>query len=199
MARLDHDQQLLTATLLVVGARGAGKTALLRTVRDRVPVSRHRQGSAGAALTDPLLDWLALDLGTIGGWQVHVDLFAVSGSRNYDATRRLLLAEADGLLLLADSQAARLDDNAAAFRALTEQLVDREGAVRDLPRVFCWTKQDLPEELILSPDALRDALNRHGAPAFATAALKGEGVLEALHALVTLVMRRLAPARAPRS
>lgn len=198
MARLDHEQQLLTATLLVVGARGAGKTSLLRTVRERVPASRHREAS-GAALADPLLDWLALDLGTIGGWRVHVDLFAVSGTRNYDATRRVLLSDADGLLLLADSQAARLDDNAAAFRSLTEQLVDRDGALRDLPRVFCWTKQDLPEELILSPTAMSETLNLSGAPAYPVAVLKGGGVLEALHALVTLVMRRLAPAREARS
>ena len=146
-------------------------------------------------LADPLLDWLALDLGNIGGWRVHVDMFAVAGARSYDATRRLLLADADGLLLLADSQAARLDDNATAFRSLTEQLVDREGAVRDLPKVYCWTKQDLPEELILAPGALGAALNPHGAPAYPAAVLRGEGVLEALHALVTLVMRRLAPAR----
>jgi signal recognition particle receptor subunit beta len=192
MARISPGQQQLTATLLVVGARGAGKTALLRTVRERVPVSRHLGGNA---LADPLLDWLALDLGSIGGWRVHVDLFAVAGARNYDATRRLLLADADGLLLPADSQAARLEDNAAAFRSLGEQLVDREGAVRDVPRVFCWTKQDLPEELLLTPTALAEALNPHGAPAFSAAVLRGEGVLEALHALVTLVMRRLAPAR----
>jgi hypothetical protein len=61
--------------------------------------------------------------------------------------------------------------------------------------VFCWTKQDLPEELLLTPTALAEALNPHGAPALSAAVLRGEGVLEALHALVTLVMRRLAPAR----
>jgi hypothetical protein len=82
------------------------------------------------------------------------------------------------------------------LRALAEQLVDREGTARDVPRVFCWTKQDLPEELVLAPEALHAALNPHGAPAFAVSVLKGSGVLEALHALVTLVMRRLAAARA---
>jgi signal recognition particle receptor subunit beta len=196
MARLDPEQQVLTATLLIVGARGVGKSALLRTVRERVPASRHRDRPAAGAVPDPLLDWLALDLGNIGGWGVHVDLFAVAGTRNYDTTRRLLLADTDGLLLLADSQASRLEDNAAAFRTLAEQLVDREGAPRAVPRVFCWTKQDLPEELILSPEALNAALNPHGDPAFRTAVLKGEGVLEALHALVALMMRRLAPVRA---
>jgi GTPase SAR1 family protein len=196
MARLDSEHQVLTATLLIVGARGVGKTALLRTVRERVPASRHRDSPAAGAVPDPLLDWLALDLGNIGGWRVHVDLFAVAGTRNYDATRRLLLADTDGLLVLADSQASRLEDNAAVLRTLTEQLVDREGTPRDVPRVFCWTKQDLPEELILSSEALNAALNPHGDPAFRTAVLKGEGVLEALHALVTLMMRRLAPARA---
>lgn len=195
MARIVHEEQRLTATLLVAGPRGAGKSSVLRTVRERVPPSRRRDAGSGGRLSDPLLDWLPLDLGTIGGWRVHVDLFAIAGTHTPDATRRLLLADADGLLLVADSQAARLEDNTAAFRALGEQLVDREGMVRDLPRVFCYSKQDLPEELILAPAALGAALNPYGAPQFPAAVLRGEGVLESLHALVTLVMRRLAPAR----
>lgn len=196
MARLDHDARALTATLLVVGPRRAGKTSLLRTVRRRVPLAR-RPGDAaeGDAAADPLLDWLPLDLGTIAGWSVRVDCYATSGRRSYDATRRLLMDDADGLLLVLDSQAARLDDDLATLRGLQEQLLDREGAVRDLPRVLCYTKQDLPEELVLAPAALDAALNDAGSPSFGVAALQGTNVLEALHALVTLVMRRLAARR----
>jgi signal recognition particle receptor subunit beta len=195
MPRVDASQRLLNATLLVVGPRGAGKTAVLRSVRERVPADRLRDSSVGAAQAEPLLDWLALDLGAIGGWRVHVDLFAVGGNRHPDATRRLLFADADGLLLVADSQGARLDDNSSTFHGLTDLLLDREGGVRDVPRVFCWSKQDLPDELILSPEALGNALNPSGAPAYPAAVLRGDGVLEALHALVTLVMRRFAPVR----
>ncbi len=192
MARLDHDARALTATLLVVGPRRAGKTAFLRAVRQRVPADRRpgdRATDGGAA--DPLVDWLPLDLGTIAGWRVRIDCYAVSGRRAYDSTRRLLFDNADGLLLVLDSEAARLDDNLTQLRALQEQLLDREGAVRDLPRVLCYTKRDLPEELLLAPAALDAAVNEGAAPSFAINALHGDNVLEALHVLVTLVMRRL--------
>lgn len=197
MARLDHDRRALSATILLVGPRCGGTSALLRTIRARVPAERRPGDPAREGATaDPLLDWLPLDLGVIGGWQVRIDCYAVAGRGRYDTTRRLLLEEADGVLLVFDSQAARLDDNLAALHALQEQLLDREGGIRDLPQVCCYTKQDLPEELILAPPALDAALNPRGAPSFAVRALTGENVLEALHALVTLVMRRLAVARA---
>lgn len=201
MARLDHDTRSLSATLLVVGPRRGGKTSLLRAVRERVPASRRPGDRAtSAAAADPLLDWLPLDLGTIAGWRVRVDCYAVSGRRGYDSTRRLLFDDADGLLLVLDGQAARLDDNLAVLRTLQEQLLDRDGAVRDLPRVLCYTKGDLPEELLLAPAALDAALNDGAAPSFAINALHGDNVLEALHVLVTLMMRRLvAPRREPAS
>lgn len=196
MARLDHDARALGATLLLIGPRGAGASSLLRTIRARVPAERRPGDPARAGATaDPLLDWLPLDLGVIGGWQVRVDCYAVSSRSNYDTTRRVLLEDADGLMFVLDSQAARLDDNLAALRTVQEQLLDREGRVRDLPQVCCYTKQDLPEELLLAPPALDAALNPRGAPSFAVRTLAGDNVLESLHALVTLVMRRLATAR----
>lgn len=196
MARLDHEARSLGATLLLIGPRGAGASTLLRTIRARVPASRRPDDPArlGTA-ADPLLDWLPLDLGTIAGWRVRVDCYAVSSRGSYDTTRRLLLQEADGLLLVLDSQAARLDDNTAALRGLQEHLLDRDGRVRDLPQVLCYTKQDLPEELVLAPAALDAALNPGGAPGYGVRALSGENVLEALHALVTLVLRRLVTTR----
>jgi hypothetical protein len=201
VARLDPDGGRLHTTLVVMGPRRAGKSTLLRTVRDHVPADRLRRATGDGPLTpldgDALLDWLPLDLGRIGGRLVAVDLYAVSGSRAYDTTRRLLLQDADGLLLVLDSQAARLDDNLAALRELQDELLDRDGDLRDIPRVFCYGKQDLPEELVLTREVLDEALNFRGAPSFAADLLGGEGVLEALHALVTLTLRRLGPAPQP--
>ena len=74
-------------------------------------------------------------------------------------------------------------------------LLDRDGDLRDLPLVLLYNKQDLPAEMILTPDALGEALNFRGAPSFACDALRGVGVLEALHSGVTRMMRRLAPAQ----
>lgn len=198
MARIIGDRHEITATLVVFGAARAGKSSVLRCVHDRVAPARVGQlvplGSPPSGV--PLLDWLPLDLGIIGGWQARVNLYGIPAECHADATRRLVLSDADGILFVADSQASRLGENIEALRALQSQLLDRDGDVRDVPLVFLYNKQDLPAELILTPDALGEALNFRGAPSYACDALRGVGVLEALHSGVSRMMRRLAPARA---
>ena len=198
MARLDPHRRAVIATIVVFGPMRAGKSSVLRAIHDHVPPARRGAlPPLGAdAAHAPFLDWLPLDLGTIAGWHVKVHLYAVAGQASYDSTRRLLLGDADGILFVADSQAARLDENIAALRTLEEQLLERDGDRRDVPHVFCHTKQDLPRELILPPAALDEALNFRGAPSSGADALRATGVLESLHRLVALVMRRLTSAPA---
>jgi signal recognition particle receptor subunit beta len=195
MARFDATRRELVATVLLTGPAGAGKRSLVEAIRNRLP--EHRR-----ALESPpppgVLSWLPLDLGRIGGWQVRLQLYVLPERGDGEATRRLLISEADGLLAVLDSQASRLDDNLAALRRMQEAMLDREGDIRDMPTVFLYTKQDLPRELILPLEELDDALNFRGAISRSAIIPTGSGVLEALHAIVTLVLRRLAPAAADR-
>ncbi|HET9065193.1 MAG TPA: GTPase domain-containing protein [Gemmatimonadales bacterium] len=189
MARLDPSTRVLHATLVVFGARQSGKSTMLRALRDRLPSPPNRD-TPTVALREPLLDWLPLDLGEIGSWRVRLDLYAVSSRAHYTATRRLLLADADGVFVMVDSQAARLDDNLAMLGSLREGLEQPDSEGRTVPRVFCFSKQDLPAELILAPAALNASLNPAGDPAFGADLLRGRGALDPLHALVTRVLRR---------
>lgn len=199
MARIFSERRELVATMVVFGAARTGKSSILRCIHDRVAPERVQAAALGAPPGGvPLLDWLPLDLGVVAGWRTLVHLYAVPSDRIGDATRRLVLADADGVLFAADSQAARLGENLEALRALQDQLLDRVGDARDLPMVFMYTKQDLPAELILARDALDEALNFRAMPSFRCDALRGNGVLEALHAGVTRMMRRFA-AVSPRS
>lgn len=197
MARLVRDRQELTATLVVYGAARAGKSSILRCIHDRVAPARlgerHPLGSPPSGV--PLLDWLPLELGVISGWQARVNLYGVPADRHADTTRRMVLADADGILFVVDSQAVRLSENIDALVSLEGQLLDRDGDRRSIPIVLVYNKQDLPSEMILTPDTLGEALNFRNVPSFACDALRGGGVLEALHAGVTRMMRRLAPQR----
>jgi signal recognition particle receptor subunit beta len=197
VARIDAERRELAATVVVYGAPKSGKTTILHCIRDRVTPERRGGFSpfgsdAGVA---PLLDWLPLDLGVIAGWQARVDLYAIPDQRHADATRRLILADADGVLFAADAQAARLGENITALSSLRDNLDDHDGRPRELPTVFLYTKADLPAELRLGKAAMNQALNPRANPDFLCSALRGEGVLEALHCLIVLVMRRLAPGR----
>lgn len=201
MARVETDRRDLTATVVVYGPPKAGKTAMLHCIQDRVtPDKRSALSPFGSeSSTATLLDWLPLELGRIGGWKVRVNLYAIPDQRHADATRRLILADADAVLFAADAQAVRLAENAAALERLGDNLRDHDSRTRRVPMVLAYTKCDLPAELLLPPGSLRRELNPDGVPEFACSALRGDGVLEALHATITLMMRSLAPLPGPRA
>jgi signal recognition particle receptor subunit beta len=197
MPRIDVDRRDLTLTVAVYGAPRVGKTTILHCIQDRV--TPERRGTISPFGTDfgvaPMLDWLPLELGTISGWRTRVNLYAIPDQRHADATRRLILGDADGVLFAADAQAARLAENLAALRSLRDNLDDHDGHPRDVPMVLLYTKHDLPVELLLTRGALNAELNPRGVPDFMCSALRGEGVLEALHSVITIVMRQFAPLR----
>jgi mutual gliding-motility protein MglA len=197
MAHVHAESKEVTATFAVVGAARAGKSAILRCIFDRIAPERRGAlaPSGDGPAAGPLMDWLPLDLGRLGGWNVHVHLYAIPMVAHADATRRVVLADADGVLFVSDSQASRLEDNVVALRSLRDQLAERPDPAHDPVTVFLHNKRDLPTELLLTATALDEALNPEGAASFECDALRGLGVLEALHAGVTLVMRRLVPAR----
>ena len=132
----------------------------------------------------------------ISGFTTRFQLYTVPGQVYYNATRRLVLQGADGVVFVADSQARRFDENLESFRNLQENLLEQGVDIRQLPLVLQYNKQDLPPDLVLSPAELDDALNFRSVTSVPADALHGSGVFETLKALSTAVLHRLA-ARTP--
>ena len=184
------EEMPLTVTLIVAGAARTGKSAFLRAVQERL---QPREGATAASISTPaLLDWLPVPLGPIGGREVVLHLYVVPAPGSADATRRLVLAEAAGVVFVADAQAHRLDDNLAAMADLWAGLGDVSEHPRRVPMVIFYSKHDLPADLVLGRSALDDLINFAGVPSFAGDALRGDGVLEALQAVIGPALRRLA-------
>jgi len=139
-------------------------------------------------------DFLPLELGTISGFTTRFQLYTVPGQVYYNATRKLVLQGADGVVFVADSQARQLDENIESLQNLQINLLDSGMDARDMPVVFQYNKQDLPVDLVLAPRELDEALNFRGRPSFAADALSGDGVFETLKGISELVLRRLSEA-----
>jgi signal recognition particle receptor subunit beta len=116
----------------------------------------------------------------------------VPGQVYYNATRRLVLQGADGVVFVADSQARQLDENLESLQNLQANLLELGVDARTVPLVLQYNKQDLPRELILQTAALDDALNFREVPSFPADALHGSGVFETLKGISELVLKRLA-------
>jgi signal recognition particle receptor subunit beta len=183
----------ITCKLVYYGPGRSGKTSNLLYIHGRVPADRRGNMVSLATQSDRTLffDFLPLELGVISGFTTRFQLYTVPGQVYYNATRRLVLQGADGVVFVADSQARRFDDNLESFQDLQENLLAQGVDVRQLPLVLQYNKQDLPPDLILSRPDLDDALNFRSVPSLAADALHGSGVFETLKALSSLVLQRL--------
>jgi signal recognition particle receptor subunit beta len=162
-------------------------------VYSQVPSDRKGQMVSLATQTDRTLffDFLPLDLGTISGFTTKFQLYTVPGQVYYNATRKLVLQGADGVVFVADSQLRQLDENMESLQNLHANILEHGLDIRTMPLVIQFNKQDLPPELILTPPELDDALNFRGLQTFPADALHGAGVFETLKGIAAGVLRKL--------
>ncbi len=193
MSLINFTTREITCKIVYYGPGRSGKTTNLQYIYERVPGDRRGRMVSLATQTDRTLffDFLPLELGTISGFTTRFQLYTVPGQVYYNATRKLVLQGADGVVFVADSQARQLDENIESLQNLQSNLLEQGVDVRELPMVFQYNKQGLPKELVLTEGELDEALNFRGLSSFGADALTGNGVFETLKSVSEHVLRRL--------
>ncbi|MEN8374394.1 MAG: gliding-motility protein MglA [Gemmatimonadota bacterium] len=191
MSLVNYSTREITCKIVYYGPGRSGKTTNLQHVHGRLPRGRTGEMMSLATETDRTLffDFLPLDLGSISGFRTRLQLYTVPGQVYYDATRKLVLRGADGVVFVADSQPRVLAENVTSLRNLHENLSAEGLDVREVPLVMQYNKRDLPDALPV--EVLSDVLNFRGVPEYAATAISGEGVFETLRTASELVLRRL--------
>jgi signal recognition particle receptor subunit beta len=194
MSLVNFTTREITCKIVYYGPGRSGKTTNLQYIHGRVPEDRRGRMVSLATQSDRTLffDFLPIDLGAISGFTTRFQLYTVPGQVYYNATRKLVLQGADGVVFVADSQARRFDENVESLQNLQENLLEQGVDVRAIPMVYQYNKQDLPPDLVLGVEELDDALNFREIRSFAADALHGPGVFETLKGISELVLRRLA-------
>lgn len=188
MAQVNPLTRELLIKLVYYGPGLGGKTTSLQRIHASSPPETRGQIVSLATPVDRTLyfDFLPLRTDSIRGHHVRLQLFTVPGQVYFNATRKLVLTGADGVCFVADSQRARMDANLESFENLAENLEAQGRTLSDIPLVFQFNKRDLPG--VMSIEEMDAELNALGVPVFPTSAATGEGVLEALDALVQAVI-----------
>ena len=191
MSLVNYSTREITSKIVYYGPGRSGKTTNLQYIHGQVPEDRRGRMVSLATETDRTLffDFLPLDLGTISGFQTRFQLYTVPGQVYYDATRKLVLQGADGVVFVADSQRAQRDENVESFRNLQVNLLEQGVDPRTIPIVIQYNKRDLPD--VMSLDEMDDLLNYRDLPRFEAQALGGIGVFDTLKGISELVLRRL--------
>ena len=193
MSLVNFTAREISCKIVYYGPGRSGKTTNLQYIYSRVPEDRRGNMVSLATQTDRTLffDFLPIELGKISGFTTRFQLYTVPGQVYYNATRKLVLQGADGVVFVADSQVRQLDENIESLQNLQANILEQGLDVRTLPVVLQYNKQDLPQELVLTPPELDDALNFRGAPSVPADALAGRGVFETLKAISGLVLKKL--------
>ncbi len=168
-----------------------GKTTNIQFIYDKTGAGTKGKLISLATESERTLffDFLPIELGTIRGFRTRFHLYTVPGQVFYDASRKLILKGADGVVFVADSQEARMDANVESIRNLKENLREHGVKIDKVPYVLQLNKRDLPTA-VAAPE-LEQALRIKDEPIFEAVASRGTGVFETLKAVVKSVMMDL--------
>ena len=191
MSFVNRMSKEINCKIVYYGPGLGGKTANLQFLHAATkPESRGKMISLETETERTLFfDFLPLDLGKIGEYKVRFHLYTVPGQVFYDASRKLILKGADGVVFVADSQEERLDANLETLENLREHLKEHKLDFTTIPYVLQLNKRDLPG--VLPVEELAKQLQVKGEPVMEGIAITGQGVFETLREVAKMVLAEL--------
>ncbi len=191
MVFFNYALRKLNAKIVYYGPGLCGKTTNLQWIHDHFEGGQRGKMISLATEGDRTIffDLLPIDIGSIRGMDVTLQLYTVPGQVHYNSTRQLVLRGADGVVFVADSQRTMKASNAESFQNLQENLMLQGIDLKQFPHILQFNKRDLRD--LLSTEDLNESLNVFSTPIFEAIATEGIGVQESLEGIVKLVMRNL--------
>ena len=199
MALINQEAKELHCKIVYYGPSLGGKTTNLKWVYQTTSsanpnTSEMMEFETGKPERTRFFDFLPLDVGEIRGLRVRFHLYSVPGQVVYDASRRLIMKNLDGLIFVADSQIDRMDENMTSFNNLEKNLQLSGYDINKIPMVIQYNKRDLNN--VSSVAELRSALNKYNSPDFEAKAETGVGVMPTLATLSKTIVTSLKSGRA---
>ncbi len=191
MVQINFAQKTVNVKIVYYGPGMSGKTTNLEVIHQRAPETNRGELTSISTDGDRTLffDYMPLDLGTVAGMRTCFQLYTVPGQVYYNSTRKLVLQGVDGIIFVADSSAAMLNQNIESLRNLEENLNEYGKSLSTLPHVMQLNKRDLPDAM--SVEELSRVMNPHNVPLFEAIANTGQGVFPTLKALAAGVLRQI--------
>jgi signal recognition particle receptor subunit beta len=191
MAAVNYALREISCKIVYYGPGLCGKTTNLQHVHQHI---MSQDTSNLISLATPgertlFFDFLPLEAPKIQGFRTKFQLYTVPGQVMYNATRRLVLRGADGVVFVCDSQWDKMKENVESVRNLEENLSAHKAGLDQIPYVIQYNKRDLPRVAPLP--YLEYAVNRRGAPSFEAVAVDGRGVFETLNTICRFVLHNV--------
>jgi signal recognition particle receptor subunit beta len=146
MSMINYASREINCKIVYYGPGLGGKTTNLEHVYGKVkPETRGKLISLATETERTLFfDFLPVDLGTIRGFKTRFHLYTVPGQVYYNASRKLILKNVDGIVFVADSQRERLEANQESMQNLYDNMAEYGYDITKMPFVVQYNKRDLP-------------------------------------------------------
>lgn len=186
MIEYDEIEQRMVLKLVYYGPALSGKTTNLLRLHDILV----KEGRGELTVLDTkddrtiYFDLLPFFFISPGGLKIKVKVYTVPGQVAHDATRKAVLARADGITFIADSQLSEASNNSESFDNLEKNIAYVGLDLEKLPLVIQFNKRDLNN--IIPEEEIRKVWGPTGIPVFMASALEGWGVIDTFKCLVEM-------------
>jgi signal recognition particle receptor subunit beta len=191
MAKVSGGGAEVNARIVYWGIEGAGKRTSLEGVYRKLRPDHRGEMRDVPTRFDPSVTYtvLPIELGDVGGLRTRIELVAVPGAPEHAPTRKQLLDQVDGIVLVVDCRRERAEENLTSVEELRKALEDYARSIDEIPLVVQYTKRDLADAY--GAEELHRRLGLSGATVFEAVATEGTGLLQALSTISKKVIRAL--------
>ena len=165
MSMINYAAREINCKIVYYGPGLGGKTTNLEHIYGKVkPETRGKLISLATENERTLFfDFLPVDLGTIRGFNTRFHLYTVPGQVYYNASRKLILKNVDGIVFVSDSQMERMEANLESMQNLYDNMAEYGYDLTRMPFIIQYNKRDLPNAAPVNE--LQAALNPGWEPA----------------------------------
>ncbi len=189
MVQINMAEREITVKVVYYGPALSGKTTNLQQLHTFIDTdSRGKMVTLDTADDRTLyFDFLPIQFGTEAGFSIKIKLFTVPGQVIHKSTRKVVLAGADAVAFISDSQRSSASANAYSWRDMEANLKSNGIDFARIPKVVQFNKRDLPDVKPLKE--IKEAWGE--VPTFPAVAIRGEGVVETFRELLRVLYRSL--------
>ncbi len=193
MAFVNTKLKEVSIKIVYCGPGRGGKTTNLEYIYNRIS---NRVGKKMVSIQTHgdrtlFFDFLPLEIGKIMGYNIKTQLYTVPGQIKYNATRKIVLREVDGIVFVADSSLSRRKYNLISLKNLQENLADYNIDIFKIPLILQYNKQDLAKQGIpvLPLKVMEKDLNsKLKTISFTASALNGENVIATIKKAISITV-----------
>ncbi len=191
MVQLNADTREIAVKVVYYGPALSGKTTNLQALFQKIdPRVRGRLMTLDTKDDRTLFfDMMPVFFRTQTGVKVKLKLYTVPGQVMHESTRRIVLQGTDAVAFVADSRRSEAASTLAYWENMLKNLEANGLDYRTLPIVIQMNKRDLEDAR--GDDEVGDLRRIIQPPVVPAVAIRGDGVVETLHALLQLCYRTL--------